>query len=96
MGERAVSFGHTVHVFFAFEGTALILVSVDYFSGQFVGHSLAAAFAGVDNEIFHGNRLFAVGTYFSGDLKGGTAHTAALNLYLGSYVLEGFFPNLET
>lgn len=52
MGERAVSFGHTVHVFFAFEGTALILVSVDYFSGQFVGHSLAAAFAGVDNEIF--------------------------------------------
>ncbi len=95
MGERAVSFGHTVHVFLTFEGTALVLISVDYFSGELVGHSLTATFAGVDYEIFHGNRLFAVGTDFRGDLEGSATYAAALNLHLRSNVLESFLPDLE-
>ena len=96
MSEGAVSFSHAVHVFLALEGTTLLVEGVDDFSGQLVGHRLAAAFAGIDDEIFHGNRFFAVSADFSRNLESSSSDATALDLYLRSDILKSFFPNLES
>ena len=88
--------GHLVHVFLALECAALVIESVHNLGGELVAHGLAATFAGVVDEVFHRNRLFAVGADFCGHLEGGAADTAGFYLHLGSNVLEGFLPDFES
>ena len=38
MSKRTVSLGHSVHIFFTFESTALFIESIHDFSSQFVSH----------------------------------------------------------
>ena len=94
--ESTVGLGHLVHVFLALECAALVIESVHNLGGELVAHCLAAAFAGVVDEVFHRNRLFAVGADFCGHLEGGAADTAGFYLHLGSNVLEGFLPDFES
>ena len=51
--ECAVSFCHFVHILFALELAALLIVGIYDFSSEFVGHSLAATRAGIEDEVFH-------------------------------------------
>ena len=53
-------------------------------SDLFVGHGLAATFAGIVDEVFHRYRFLAVGADFGRNLESGTTYTARFNfdLYL--------------
>ena len=53
MCESAVCFGHFMHIFLAFESTALVVECINDFSSEFVGHSLAATLAGIGDKVFH-------------------------------------------
>jgi len=91
MSECAVGLCHLVHVFFALERTALFVVCVYNFSCELVSHGLAATLAGIDDKIFHRDRLFAVRADLSRNLECGTADTTRLNLYLGVTFSSAFF-----
>ena len=53
VGESAVCLGHLVHVLLTLECAALVVEGIHDFRGQLVAHGLAAAFAGVVDEVFH-------------------------------------------
>ena len=49
VSESTVGLGHLVHVFLTLECASLLVESVDDFSGELVGHRLAATFAGIED-----------------------------------------------
>lgn len=53
MCKCTVSLGHAVHVLFALECAALLIVGVHDLGGEFVGHGLAATFTCEIDKIFH-------------------------------------------
>ena len=85
-----------MHVFFALEGTALFVESVNDFSSELVGHGFAATLAGIDDEVFHRDGLLAVSADFSGHLEGSTANAAALNLNQRSHIIESLLPDFKS
>lgn len=95
MGEGAVGLCHLMHIFLAFECTALVVESVNHLCGELVGHGLATTAACIQYQVLHGYRFLTVGAYLGRHLEGSTADTTALDLDLRSNVLQGFFPDLE-
>ena len=95
MCESTVSLSHTVHVFLALEGAALVVIGIHDLGCELVGHSLAATLASVTDHILHADALLTVGTDLSRHLESGTTDAAALDLYLRGDVVEGLFPNFK-
>ena len=75
VSECAVSLGHLVHIFLALVSTALVVECVYDFGSELLSHCLATALAGVEDQIFHRDRLLAVGTDFSRNLECRTTDT---------------------
>ena len=95
MCECAVCLCHAVHVFFTLVSAALVVKGVHNLGSQFVGHGLAATFAGVRNHVLHRDTFLALCTYFGRNLERGTTNTAALHLHLRSDVVQGRLPDFE-
>lgn len=95
MCERAVSFSHTMHIFFALERTTLFVISIHNFRRKFLCHGFTTALTSEIYHIFHRNRLLAIRTDFSRNLECCTTDSTRLNLYLRSDFIKSRLPDFK-
>src|SRR5690554_7992893 len=84
-----------MHVFFLLVSAALLVVCSNNFSGQFIGHGFTAPLTCKKNQVLHTVSNFTLSADFGRYLEGSTTYTAALHLYVGSNVFQGFFADFE-
>lgn len=96
MCERAVSFSHTMHIFFALERTTLFVISIHNFRRKFLCHGFTTALTSEIYHIFHRNRLLAIRTDFSRNLECCTTDSTRLNLYLRSDFIKSRLPDFKS
>ena len=85
-----------MHIFLTLESTTLVIVSIHNLSSELVSHALTATLTCESNKVLHRDTLLTLGTNLGRNLEGSTTDTAALYLHLGSDVVEGLLPYLES
>ena len=95
MGERLVGFGHLVGIFAFLDCAAGVVGSIHDLACQALSHGALAAGAGISGQPAQTQGLTTGGTYFHGDLIGGTAHTAGLDLEAGHNVFHSLSENFQ-
>ena len=95
MREGLVGLGHLVGVLTLLDGGAGVVAGVHDLAGEALFHGLFAALAGIAGEPAEAEGLTAGGTDLNGDLVGGTADTAGLDLEGRHDVVEGLGESLK-
>lgn len=85
-----------MHIFLTLVSTTLVVVSVHDLCSELVSHALTTTLACEEDKVLHRDALLTLRTDFGRNLECGTTDTAALNLYLGSDVVESLLPDLES
>ena len=90
-----VGLSHSVHVFLALEGAALVVERGDDFGAQLFCHRVTGTLAGERDHVLHGHGDFPFRTQLGRHLEVRAADTTGLDLDLRGHVLERFLPNIE-
>src|SRR5437660_9259447 len=95
MRESLVGFGHAVDVVFLLDRAAAHVGGVVKLVGQFFGHALFGAAAGIGDDPAHGERNAPVLRYFDGHLIVGAAHAPRLDFEQRLGILHRLLESLE-